>query len=131
MAVFRFIGEPEARAIPFGSTVELASGGHVTPLALDTLRANRVTVVAAGSIDRQLPNDLAPVERISRVAIGADHTGVAMKATLLAHLRRTGHAVEDVGTLGSEPVDYPDIAKRVGQAVSRHEADAGILIDGS
>ena len=37
----------------------------------------------------------------------------------------------DLGTSGSDPVDYPDIAAAVGRAVVRKEADAGIVIDGA
>jgi len=128
---FKLIAEAEARAIAPGSTVELEAGGHVTPLARDTLRERRVTVVRAGSADADLPPDLAPVADVKRVAIGSDHTGVALKAALVAHLRQAGRAAADLGTLGSEPVDYPDIAAAVGRAVVRGEADAGIVIDGA
>jgi ribose 5-phosphate isomerase B len=133
MAVRRFsiIAEADARGIEPGSTVELEAGGHITPLALDTLRARRVTVIPAGSFDAALPADLAPVATIARVAIGSDHTGVALKASLIAHLRQSGRAVEDHGTNGREAVDYPDIARSVGRAVARREADAGIVIDGA
>lgn len=133
MAVRRFsiIAEADARRIEPGSTVELDAGGHVTPLAADTLRERRVTVVRAGSFDAELPPDLAPVASIARVAIGSDHTGVALKASLITHLRQTGRAVEDHGTDGPEAVDYPDIARAVARAVARREADAGIVIDGA
>lgn len=127
---FKFIGEIEALQIEAGSTVELALGGHVTPLAQDTLRARRVTVVRAGSVDPTLPPDLAPAALIARVAMGADHTGVALKAALIDHLRKAGKAVTDHGTNGPDVVDYPDLAGAVARAVARGEADAGIVIDG-
>jgi ribose 5-phosphate isomerase B len=111
--------------------VELEAGGHVTPLARDTLRERRITVVAAGRTDPHLPGDLAPVSPIRRVALGADHTGVALKAAVLAHLRRAGLAVTDLGTDTTDPVDYPDFAARVGRMVVRGEADAGVVIDGA
>jgi ribose 5-phosphate isomerase B len=128
---FGLIGEAEARTIEPGSTVELERGGHVTPLAWDTLRARRVTVVPAGSVDATLPADLAPPAAIARIAIGSDHTGLKLKAALIDHLRKQGRAVTDVGTLTDEPVDYPDIAGTVARAVARKEADAGIVIDGA
>ena len=133
MSVRRFalIAEADARQIEPGSTVELEPGGHVTPLAQDTLKARRVTVVPAGSVDPALPADLAPVATIARVVIGADHTGVALKAALVAHLRQGGRQVLDVGTDGPDRVDYPDIAAAVARAVARREADAGIVIDGA
>jgi ribose 5-phosphate isomerase B len=133
MAVRRFslIAEADARQIEPGSTVELEKGGHVTPLARDTLAARRVTVVPIGTTDPTLPADLAPSATITRVAIGSDHTGVALKASLITHLRQSGRAVTDYGTDGPDAVDYPDIAGAVAKAVARGEADAGIAIDGA
>jgi ribose 5-phosphate isomerase B len=131
MKRFDIITEADARVLDYGSTVELAVGGLVTPLARDTLSARRITVVAAGSSDAQLPADLPPVADVRRVTIGSDHSGVALKRALLEHLRGKGLAVVDVGTNGTDPVDYPDIARAVGLAVARKEADAGIVIDGA
>ena len=128
---FPIITESDARLLEPGSTVELERGGHVTPLAWDTLRARRVTVVPAGTVDPALPEDLAPVTPVARVAIGADHTGLALKAALVEHLRRGGKTVTDHGTSTPDPVDYPDIASAVARAVARREADAGIVIDGA
>ena len=129
--IFELISEVEARTIEPGTTVELAKNGHVTPLAWDTLRERRVTVAPQGTVDSTLPAELAPVSPASRIAIGADHTGVALKAALIEHLRKQGKSVIDLGTDSNDPVDYPDIAGAVGRAVVRHEADAGIVIDGA
>jgi ribose 5-phosphate isomerase B len=131
MKRFDIITEADARTLDVGATVELAAGGHVTPLAKDTLAARRVTVVPAGAADPSLPADLAPTSDIRRVAIGNDHTGIALKRALVQHLRGRGLAVTDVGTDTPEPVDYPDIADQVATAVARGEADAGIVIDGA
>ena len=131
MKRFEIITEADARQIDHGATVELAKGGHVTPLARDTLAARRVTVVPAGSGDPSLPADLAPTADIRRVVIGNDHTGLALKRTILQHLRGRGVSVIDVGTNATEAVDYPDIAGQVALAVARGEADAGIVIDGA
>jgi ribose 5-phosphate isomerase B len=128
---FRLISEVDARTLAYGSTVELEVGGLVTPLARETLAANRVTVVPAGSTDAALPADVFPAADVRRVAIGSDHTGVALKAALVAHLRRQGRAVLDCGTDTTDPVDYPDIAEQVGRAVAAGEADGGIVIDGA
>lgn len=131
MKRFEIITEADARTIDPGATVELAAGGHVTPLAKDTLASRRVTVVAAGTVDATLPPDLAPVADIRRVVIGNDHTGIAMKNAILQHLRGRGVAVLNVGTDTPEAVDYPDIAGQVARTVARGEADAGIVIDGA
>lgn len=131
MKRFEIITEADARLLDIGATVELTAGGHVTPLARDTLRSRHVTVVPAGMSDSSLPADLAPVADIRRITIGCDHTGLAIKRALVAHLRGRGLAVRDVGTDKTEPVDYPDIAAAVALSVSRGESDAGIVIDGA
>lgn len=129
--VFQIITETDARQIERGATVELAKGGHVTPLAADTLREKRVTVVAAGSVDSALPADLAPKADIRRVAIASDHTGGALRKAIIQHLRGRAIAVDDLGVDGVASVDYPDTAASVARAVARGEADAGIVIDGA
>jgi ribose 5-phosphate isomerase B len=128
---FDIITESDARLIEIGATVELAKGGHVTPLARDTLRERRVTVVPAGSVDPAIPPDLAPRSDIRRVAIASDHTGGSMRTAIVRHLRGKGIAVDDLGVDGTTPVDYPDVAARVAQSVARGESDAGIVIDGA
>jgi len=129
MKSFDIITEADARTLEIGSSVALKPGGHVTPLAADTLKARRISVlsgVAEASLD-----GLAPVADIKSIAIGSDHSGVALKATLRDHLRQQGLSVLDVGTAGSDPVDYPDIAAQVARLVARKEVDAAIVIDGA
>jgi ribose 5-phosphate isomerase B len=129
MKRFQIITEADARVIDHGSSVVLVRGGQVTPLAADTLRARRVTVIReSGDADSAA---LAPVSDIRVIAIGSDHNGVALKQFLRQYLRSTGLAVHDLGTDSDEVVDYPDIAAAVARQVARREADAGIVIDGS
>jgi len=130
MKRFDIITEADARVLDIGETVALRTGGHVTPLAADTLRERRITVVAEDVVDRA-DEGLAPVSEIRRVAVGSDHGGLALKAAIVAALRSKGIAVDDLGTLTADPVDYPDTAARVAKAVARGEADAGIVIDGA
>jgi ribose 5-phosphate isomerase B len=66
-----------------------------------------------------------------RIAIGADHAGFEMKRDLAAFLVRGGHEVIDMGTHSTAPVDYPDIAEAVSQAVRNGQADRGVLVCGS
>jgi ribose 5-phosphate isomerase B len=129
MKRFDLITEAEARLLDVGASVTLAPGGHITPLALDTLRARNVTVLR-DVVDTDLAV-LSPPAEIRRLAIGSDHTGVTLKASLRDHLRGQGMAVEDVGTDRTDPVDYPDIAAQVARLVARGDADAGIVIDGA
>jgi ribose 5-phosphate isomerase B len=66
-----------------------------------------------------------------RIAIGADHAGWPLKEELVRHLRERGHDVLDLGTHGPEPVDYPDVAAAVAEAVRDGRADRGIVVCGS
>ena len=66
-----------------------------------------------------------------RLAIAADHAGFQMKENLAAWLRREGHQVLDLGTHGTDPVDYPDYAQAVAEALRAGEADRGVLLCGS
>jgi ribose 5-phosphate isomerase B len=66
-----------------------------------------------------------------RIAIGADHAGFELKQMLVAHLRELGHDVEDLGTQSADPVDYPDYAEAVADALLQGRAERGILICGS
>ncbi len=129
MKSFDIITEADARILEIGSSVALKTGGHVTPLAADTLRARRITVLS-GVVEPAL-DGLAPPEDIRSVAIGSDHSGVALKAELRDYLRRRGLSVLDVGTEGPDPVDYPDIAAQAARLVARGEVDAAIVIDGA
>ena len=69
-----------------------------------------------------------------RVAFAADHAGAALKDVLLRRIDQAelGHEYMDLGGDGSDPNDdYPDFARRLGEAIQRGEADRGILICGS
>jgi ribose 5-phosphate isomerase B len=66
-----------------------------------------------------------------RIAIGADHAGVRLKAHLALVLTGRGHDVHDLGTHTPEPVDYPPICAAVARAVVAGEADRGIVLGGS
>jgi ribose 5-phosphate isomerase B len=129
MKTFDIITEADARQLERGTTVQLSPRGHVTPLAVDTLRERRVTVLR-NVVDVNLES-LAPVKDIRVLAIGSDHSGVTLKAALRDYLRHRGMNVIDVGTEGADPVDYPDIAAQVARLVARREAHAGIVIDGA
>jgi ribose 5-phosphate isomerase B len=125
---FDIITEADARVLEPGSTVRLSARGHITPLAQDTLRSRRVTVI----FDDARALDAAPGQAAVRsVAIGSDHVGFDLKAALVPWLRARGVAVEDVGVIEKAPADYPDIAAAVARRVARGEADAGIAIDGA
>lgn len=66
-----------------------------------------------------------------RIAIGSDHGGYEMKEDLRAFLAEQGHQVADLGTHGTEAVDYPDFAVQVAVAVATGLVDRGIMVDGA
>jgi len=123
------VTEADARVLEYGSTIVLVAGGHVTPLAHDTLTARRITVVREGTDPDSAA--LAPAAQIRTVAIAGDHTSLALKTSIVQHLRSRGIAAHDLGTTTSDPVDYPDTAAAAATQVARGEADAGIVIDGA
>jgi len=127
---FEIITEADARVLTRGETVLLARRGHVTPLAHDTLRERRITVVSEDAVDTDLAA-LVPCATIKKVAVASDHVGVALRKTLVAFLRSQGLAVDDLGTESSDPVDYPDVAASVARLVADGGVDAGIVIDGA
>ena len=63
-----------------------------------------------------------------RIAIGCDHRGFALKQTIMPLLQNLGHSYQDFGSYDAVPVDYPDIARKVGLVVAAGDCDQGILI---
>ncbi|MBI4464366.1 MAG: ribose 5-phosphate isomerase B [Acidobacteria bacterium] len=66
-----------------------------------------------------------------RIVIGADHAGFELKKPIVKQIESAGHTVTDVGTHNDDPVDYPDLARAVCQAILQGKADLGIVICGS
>ncbi len=63
-----------------------------------------------------------------RIAIGCDHRGLELKQTVIKLITEAGHSYKDFGCYTTEPVDYPDIARKVAEAVSNGDFERGILI---
>jgi ribose 5-phosphate isomerase B len=67
-----------------------------------------------------------------RIAITADHNGVAIKDRLIAWLRERGHHVEDrAAHVGEAVVDYPPLCEDVCRRVVAGHADFAIVVGGS
>jgi ribose 5-phosphate isomerase B len=67
-----------------------------------------------------------------RIAVGFDHRGVKLRDRVLEEVQRLGHEPVDLGADEPEPpVDYPDKAREVGEAILGGAADRGILVCGS
>ena len=65
---------------------------------------------------------------MKHIAIGCDHRGFALKEQIVPFLQNVGHSYHDFGCYNTAPVDYPDIAQKVGEAVAAGNFDQGILI---
>ena len=67
-----------------------------------------------------------------RIAVAADHAGFPLNERVIEELSKAGHEITDFGTHdGSIPDDYPDYARKIGQAIQQGKAEIGILICGS
>ncbi|MBX3355514.1 MAG: ribose 5-phosphate isomerase B [Phycisphaeraceae bacterium] len=66
-----------------------------------------------------------------KVALGADHRGLAVAHAVVSQLRADGHQVELLGETSGQPCDYPDSAFMVASAVAHGKADRGVLICGT
>ena len=66
-----------------------------------------------------------------RIALGADHAGVQLKADIKKFLDDRGVPYTDFGTNTTDSVDYPDFAETVARAVADGSHDRGLLFCGS
>src|ERR1051325_5239897 len=66
-----------------------------------------------------------------KIAIAADHAGYEEKERLKPVLDELGIQYEDFGTVSTDPVDYPDYARKVGEEVAAGRVDQGLLVCGS
>lgn len=66
------------------------------------------------------------------IALACDHGGYPLKAEVLKYLFAHNHEVIDLGTdSATQSVDYPDYAKKAGEAVLDGRAERGILLCGT
>jgi ribose 5-phosphate isomerase B len=66
-----------------------------------------------------------------KVACAFDHAGFPLREIVLGAVSEAGHEPIDLGVHSPEPVDYPDVARKVGRAVQTGVADRGVLVCGS
>src|SRR6266568_8696936 len=66
-----------------------------------------------------------------RIAVAADHGGYSLKARIIRDLTDSGNEVSDLGTNSTDPVDYPDYARAVAEAILEGRAERAILLCGS
>lgn len=65
------------------------------------------------------------------IGIGSDHNGFGLKQRIAAHLAERGEDIQDFGTFSDEPVDYPEIATALAEAIVAGSISRGILVCGS
>ncbi|MBU1152281.1 ribose 5-phosphate isomerase B [Patescibacteria group bacterium] len=65
------------------------------------------------------------------IYIGADHAAYEAKGKLVEFLKGEGYGVTDLGTFSEASVDYPDVAREVGEKVLDNEGSFGVLICGT
>jgi ribose 5-phosphate isomerase B len=66
-----------------------------------------------------------------QIAAASDHAGFSLKQAVLRFLRVLGHTVDDLGTYDTKPVDYPDFAQAVADAILSQRVERAVLICGS
>jgi ribose 5-phosphate isomerase B len=65
------------------------------------------------------------------LAIACDHGAIDMKALLIEHAQAKGLTILDLGTNGTESVDYPDFADAMAAAIKDGKAVRGVLLCGT
>ncbi|MDP6805402.1 MAG: ribose 5-phosphate isomerase B [Rhodospirillales bacterium] len=68
---------------------------------------------------------------LESIAIASDHAGFELKNQLAGTLGERGYQVLDLGTDGTDPVDYPDYANAMNEAFATGQATRGVLVCGS
>jgi len=68
---------------------------------------------------------------VMKIALAADHAGFEEKENIKKTLDEIGVEYTDMGTNSPDSVDYPDYARKVGEAVACGEFDQGLLVCGS
>lgn len=63
-----------------------------------------------------------------KIAIGCDHGALALKNTVVSHLKEAGYEVEDFGTHTLASCDYPDFAEAAARAVADGTCEKGIVL---
>lgn len=63
-----------------------------------------------------------------KIGIGADHRGFGLKSKIIDFLKKKDYEVIDYGTNSEESVDYPNIAIKCAQDVSKRKIRFGILL---
>lgn len=66
-----------------------------------------------------------------KIAIGNDHVGIELKATVLEELIKRNIEIIDCGANSTERTDYPIYAEKVARLVATGEVEKGIVLCGT
>ena len=114
-----------AGALGVGPVGDLADADDDRGGGVERHGAHERTVAPSGAIPRRYT-------RVMRIAVGSDHAGFDLKATVAKHLADAGHQVVDLGTDGpAVSVDYPVFGTAVGRAVADGRVDRGVCVCGT
>jgi deoxyribose-phosphate aldolase len=123
------------RLIVIAEDVQSAQGELRVPRdAIITDRARELSTELGVTIvhEDSSPEAVPPESAASRiVALAADHAGYDLKEYLKQFLADSGYTVQDLGAHSRDPVDYPDLARAVAEAVVVGKAWRGIVVDGA
>jgi ribose 5-phosphate isomerase B len=125
-SVFTFA---DLEKIPTGGEVSVPPGALITALAADEAARRSITIKFTEPSAESGSGWGSAHTQGRAVAIGADHGGYDLKEQLKRHLSDWAYTVIDLGTSGTDPVDYPDFAEAVANAVAHGQAWRGVVID--
>jgi ribose 5-phosphate isomerase B len=66
-----------------------------------------------------------------KIACAFDHAGFPLKQLVLDTLEELGHETVDLGTYSTDPVDYPDVARRAADVIRAGDAERAVVVCGS
>ena len=120
----RILTGEDVQSIPEGGILDIAPNTLLTDIAREWVERRKIRIV-----ERVRPGDNAIAA--VKLAIGSDHGGFEMKASLRDYLDTLQASYIDYGTHSKEAVDYPDIAHAVALSVALGHAKQGVIIDGA
>ena len=66
-----------------------------------------------------------------KIACAFDHAGVPLRQFVFDTLQALGHEAVDLGVSSTDPVDYPDVARRAAEIVLAGDAERAVIVCGS
>lgn len=115
------------------NVVHIDARSLITPLARDAAKKYGIRFETDSAAPKPVttpPTTWRPDSQ-TLIILGADHGGFELKTALVDYIGQLGYGLKDLGTFSSDPVDYPDIALAVAEAVAADANALGIIVDGA